>query len=187
MEKYLLIFLINFVLFFSACTEDKNRVETKKDKDKKEFNVVEPPYDTTLPDKEGLKNTIKAYNYAVTKALVADPYFPLVRKYATDKETQRVFIDMNADTERGVAMRSWLNELIFKNISVADRSGYVNTTETWDFEFVDIKSKEVVEPKKTIRYKLKYRLEREDNKRVVAKITETEPTAQVVGIPVNDN
>ena len=176
----LLSLLLSFLILTSACTsEDREAVNTENETDRKAFKVVQPPYNTDLPGEEGIKNVINAYNYSVINAQLADPYFKVLRKYATNDETQRVFINAGFDTQQGIAMRSWIKKFIFENISVSEKSAFVDTSEIWNYDYIDIKTKEVAEPKKEMRYKLKYALVKEEGRWVVSEITENEPTVVV--------
>lgn len=172
---FTLTLVICLILFIFACSKEGKENKAEAVKDKKEFKVVEPQYDTSLAGREGMENTIRAYNEVLAKVHLADPYFPVLRKYATNKETQRVFVEANFNTEKGVAMRSWLLELVFESISPSEKSGTADTYEIWDFDYIDIKTKEIREPKSRVRYKLKYLLEKEDNKWVVSSIKERQP------------
>lgn len=167
--------LLAMPLFFTACKNEAKKAEKKATEEKKEFKVIEPTYDTKLPGEEGIKNTIRAYNEVLAKVHLADPYFPVLRKYATDKETQRLFVESNYNTEKGQAMRSWLQELVFESVSPSEKSWTADTYEVWDFDYIDIKTKEVVEPKSRVRYKLRYQLEKEGDKWVVSSIKERQP------------
>lgn len=160
--------------------------QPKKEQAGNEVQVVEPTLDTTLAGEDGIENTVKAYNITMRNALLADPYFKVLRKYATEKEVKRVFVDVEYDMQKGVAMRSWQRELVFDNISASGREGYADTSETWDFEYVDLKTKEVVDPKKTMKYKLRYTLEKEEERWVVSKMREREPSVvtKTVSIPL---
>ena len=98
-----------------------------------------------------------------------------------------VFVNINLDSQQGIAMRSWQKELVFKNISASENKGYADTVEVWDFELVQLVTKKIVEPKKEIRYSLRYTMEREDNylerddfdRWVVSKVEENKPTLLV--------
>ena len=174
----LLGLLACLTLISTSCTEnDKEGFKTTtKESVKEAVQIVEPPFDTSLPGAEGLENTIRAYNLSMRNALLDDRYLKMLRKYATEKEVQRVYIDIEFDTLKNVAMRSWQRELAFDNVSASDSSASVDTSETWEFDYVDLKTKEVTEPMKKFKYKLQYSLEKEDGKWVVSKIRELEPS-----------
>ena len=169
------LLLVGILFIFTGCNNDTNvSIEDFKEKKKSEELIV-PPYDTSLPGGEGIANTIKAYNVTMRNALLADPYIGLLRNYATEKETQRVFINIENDTLGGVAMRSVQKELVFKNISTFDNGAIADTFERWEFEYVSLETKKVVEPKKEMHYDLRYKLEKEGDKWVISGIEEIQP------------
>lgn len=163
-----LLFLV-FLLFF-ACNKKEDKKENKMPE------VKGPSYDNTIPDKEGMKNTILGYDQAIMDAHLSDRHIKFVRNYATEKETKRVFVFINTDREKGVAMAMKLNKIVFDNISASERLNFVDTSENWDFHNLDIKTSKPVEPVREMRYKLRYVLEKENGKWVVAKLKEREKT-----------
>ena len=167
--------IFSLFILFNGCSKEESTTAGKGERENKEIKLIDPPYDTALSGKEGIENTIKGYNQAMINALLADPYFKILRKYATEKEVQRVFIDVEFDMNKGEAMRSWQKELVFENISSSENEGHADTSEVWDYEYVSLKTKEVVQPKATVRYKLRYALIKEDGKWVVSNIKEREP------------
>lgn len=164
--------VICLIMFIPACGKKEEKKEIKGKEEKKEFKVVEPSYDTSIQGEEGIRNTIKAYNEVLANVHLSDPYFKVLRKYASDKEVKRMFVEDRYNTERGLAMRSWLQDLIFEKISVSEKSAVVDTNEVWDFDYIDIKTKEIREPKSRVRYKLRYLLEKEEGRWIVSSIKE---------------
>lgn len=136
--------------------------------------VKGPTLDNSLPGEEGMKNAILGYNQANMDAYLSDRHIKFIRKYANDKETKRVFVFINTDRERGLAMAMRLNRMEFDNISTSEKVNFVDTSENWDFHYLDIKTSKPTEPVREMRYKLRYLLEKENGRWVVAKLKERE-------------
>lgn len=180
MKKTLLIKLFVFIsLILSSCGNNEKKMEPKVELEKEQSDLIVLPYDTTLPGIEGIKNTIKAYNLTVINAQLSDQYVDEVRRYATVKETQRVFMNINIDSQQGLIMKSRQEDIVYDNISASESGAFADTYETWNYEYLNLETKEIVEPKKQIRYNIKYILERENNKWVIAKIEEIKPTVMI--------
>lgn len=155
--------IVGVVMFFTACSNKEDVPEVKG-----------PAYDNSLPGEEGVKNAILGYNQAVMDAHLSDMHIKFIRKYATEKETKRVFTFINVDRERNLAMATKLNKLAIENTFVSDNEANVETSENWDFHYLDIKTSKPTEPVREMRYKLRYTLEKENGKWVIARLTETE-------------
>lgn len=157
------LLLVAFLLF-SACSKKEDKTP----------EIKGPSYDNTLPGEEGMKNTILGYNQAVMDAHLSDKHIKFIRNYAGERETKRVFVFINTDREKGVAMAMKLNKIVFDNMSASERLNFVDTSENWDFHNLDIKTSKPIEPVKEMRYKLRYILGKENGKWVVAKLKERE-------------
>lgn len=165
-----LTLVICLILFISACG--------KKEKEEKGkiSEIKGPAFDNSLSGEEGMKNAIRGYNQAIIDAHLSDLHVKFMAKYATDKEAQRVFVFINTDREKGWAMGMKLNKLTFDNISTSEKVNFVDTSENWDFQYLDIKTSKPIEPVKEMRYKLRYFLVREGEKWLVGKLKEREKT-----------
>lgn len=161
--------LLIILILFSACGK-------REEKKGKAPEVKGPKYDNTLPGKEGMKNAILGYNQAVIDGHLSDLHLKFLAKYATGKEAQRVFVFIKTDREKGVAMAMKLNKMTFDNISTSEKVNFVDTSENWDFQNLDIKTSKPIEPVKEMRYKLRYFLVREGEKWLVGKLKEREKT-----------
>lgn len=162
---------ILFLLFLSSLVISGCQ---KKVEEKKAQEVKGPAFDNALPGEEGLKNAILGYNQANMDAYLSDRHIKFIRKYATEQETKRVFVFINTDREKGVAMAMRLNKMEFDNISTSEKVNFVDTSENWDFHYLDIKTSKPTEPVREMRYKLRYSLEKEDGKWLVSKLKERE-------------
>jgi len=167
--SWLLLLIVVFALSDIACSKKEDKMP----------EVKGPAYDNSLPGEDGMKNTVKGYLQAVMDAHLSDLHMKFIRKYATEDETRRVFIFISTDREKGVVMAMRLNRLVFDNISSSDKEKMVDTTEHWDFHYLDIKTSKPVEPVREIRYKLRYILEKEEGKWLVVKLREREK--QLIG------
>lgn len=156
------------LILFSACN--------KKDDKTKFPEVKAPAYDNTLPGKEGMKNTVLGYSQAIIDAHLSDLHVKFIRKYASEKETKRVSAYIHTDREKDQAMAMRLNKITFDNISTSAAANFADTTEHWDFHYLDIKTSKPLNPVKEMRYKLRYLMERDGDKWVVGKIRERETT-----------
>lgn len=148
--------------------------ETPEEKEAREMKEAEPKYDNSLEGEEGIKNAIKGYNQALITGNTASRYLKLVRKYATDYETSRVIVFVEEDRSKGRIMRSKLAELVFEKITTLEDKVEVITSERWEFDYIDHKTGEVVEPMREMSYKLKYILVRMENKWMVGKLEQLE-------------
>ena len=171
LKKGMSILMLVSLLFLLGCQKkaEENKVEENKDQE-----IKGPSHDNTLPGEEGMKNTILGYNQAVMDAHLSDKHIKFIRNYAGEKETKRVFVFINTDREKGVAMAMKLNKITFDNISSSEKLNTVDTSEHWDFHNLDIKTSKPIEPVREMRYKLRYILVKEDNKWIVAKLKERE-------------
>lgn len=166
-------FMLVSLLFLLGC---QKKAEENKVAENKGQEIKGPSHDNTLPGEEGMKNTILGYNQAVMDAHLSDRHIKFIRKYAGEMETKRVFVFINTDREKGVAMAMKLNKIAFDNMSTSERLNFVDTSENWDFHNLDIKTNKPVEPVREMRYRLRYVLVRENDKWVVAKLKEREKT-----------
>lgn len=162
-----LVLVVGLAMLLPACG---------KKEEGKAVEVKGPAYDNSLPGKEGMKNAVLGYTQAIMDAHLSDRHIKFIRKYATDKEAKRVFVFINTDRERGLAMAMRLNKMTFDNISTSENLNLVDTSENWDFHYLDIKTSKPVEPVKEMRYKLRYTMMREGEKWLVAKLKEREKT-----------
>lgn len=166
--RHVLFLLMSASLMFFGCG--------KKADERKVPEVKAPSYDNSLPGEEGMKNAIRGYNQAIIDAHLSDLHIKFMAKYATDKEAQRVFVFINTDREKGWAMAMKLNKLTFDNISTSEKVNLVDTSENWDFQYLDIKTSKPIEPVKEMRYRLRYFLVKDGGKWFVAKLKEREKT-----------
>lgn len=163
-RKCMLLIIVGAALLLAACGKKEEKVP----------EIKGPAFDNTIPGDEGIKNAIRGYNQAIMDAYFSDTHIKFVRKYATEKEVKRMFIFINTDRERDLAMAMKLNKMVFDEIFASENGATVNTSENWDFHYINIKTGKPTEPVKEMRYKLRYTLEKEDGKWVVAKLTERE-------------
>lgn len=166
-KRYVLL-IIWLVVFLSACS--------KKEEKAKGIDVKGPTYNNSLPGKEGMKNAILGYNQATMDAYLSDRHIKFIRTYATELETKRIFVFINTDREKDQAMAMKLNKMTFDNMSTSESLSFIDTSENWDFHYLNIKTSKPIEPVKEMRYKLRYFLEKEDGKWRVAKLKEREKT-----------
>lgn len=178
LKKGMSILMLASLLFLLGCQKkaEENKVVENKVAENKDQEIKGPSYDNSLPGKEGMKNTILGYNQAIMDAHLSDKHLKFVRIYASEKETKRVFVFINTDREKGVAMAMKLNKIAFDNMSASERMNFVDTSENWDFHNLDIKTSKPIEAVREMRYKLRYTLGKEDGKWVVAKLKEREKT-----------
>lgn len=163
------LFILWLVLYLPACN--------KKEEEKKLTDIKGPKFDNSVSlGKEGMKNAVLGYCQATMDAYLSDLHLKFLRKYANERETKRIFVFINTDRERGWAMAMKLNKISFDNISTSKSVNFVDTSENWDFHYVEIKTSKPIEPVKEMRYKLRYLLEEEKGKWVVAKLKEREKT-----------
>lgn len=165
-RRILWMVVMGSLFLVSACGK-------KEDKDKMP-EVKEPTYDNSIPGKEGMKNAISGYTQTIMDAYLSDRHLKFIRKYADEREAKRVFIFINTDRERGFAMAMRLNKMVFDNMSTSEALSFVDTSENWDFHYLDIKTSKPIEPVKEMRYKLRYVMKKENGKWVVAKLKERE-------------
>lgn len=140
----------------------------------KEDKVKGPRFDNSLPGKDGIRNAVLGYNQAVMDARLSDRHVKFIRYYASDNEAKRIFVFINTDREKGVAMATKVNKMVFNNISASEKTGYADTSENWDFHNLDIKTSKPVEQVREMRYELRYLLVKERDKWIVSKIRERE-------------
>lgn len=164
-----LIFLIVSLNF--ACGKKE---ETGNETDGQMPEIIEPQYDNYLPGKEGLKNAVKGYIQSVIDANLSDNHVKFIRKYATERETKRVFIFINSDRERKVGLKMRANKVAYGNISTSEKVNFVDTSEHWDFQYLDIASSKPVAPVRSMRYELRYHLQKEEGKWLVHELEERE-------------
>lgn len=162
------LLLIGLVIMISACGKKE------KEEKGKMAEIKGPAFDNSLPGEEGMKNAVLGYNQANMDAYLSDRHIKFIRKYATEEETKRVFVFINTDREKGVAMAMRMNQMEFDKISTSEKLTVVDTSENWDFHYLDIKTSKPIEPVREMRYKLRYFLEREGDKWVVSKLKERE-------------
>lgn len=179
-KVWILIIAIFLALLASACSEKKEKVEIKGVPGKRqtqEMPEIKPPtYDNSLPGEDGMKNAVRGYGQAIIDAHLSTRHIEFIRRYATSKETQRTYVFIKTDWEAGRAMAMRLNKLVFDNVSTSVNANFVDTSEHWDFQYLDIKTSKPLEPVKEMRYKLRYILIKEDNEWVVSKLEEREDT-----------
>lgn len=180
-------FLLLLVLLLAGCGRGEGEIKKgtteKREKSKKESfvknqdiaaKIVAPSFDNSLPGEEGLKNAIRGYNTAVINAHLSDAHMRFLSKYAIESESQRVYIWINTDRERKIAMHMRVNKLVFDNVSSSKDSGAVETSEQWDYQFIDVETGKPTEPVKDARYKLRYSLIRQNDAWIVERIEELE-------------
>lgn len=143
-------------------------------KEEKTPEIKGPAFDNAIPGEEGMKNTILGYNQAIIDAHLSDRHIKFVRKYASEKETKRVFVFIEGDREKGIAMAMKMNKVIFDNMSSSEGLSFVDTSENWDFHYLDIKTGKPTEPVRELRYKLRYLLGKENGKWIIVKLKEKE-------------
>lgn len=170
-KGFFLLVFVSLALF--ACGK---KADEKKANEKKAIEVKSPTFDNSLQDEEGMKNAIRGYCQAIIDAHLSDMHVKFLKKYATQTEAQRAFVYINVDREKGLAMAMKLNKLTFDNISTSEKVNIVDTSENWDFHYLDIKTSKPIEPVKEMRYSLRYFLKKEDGNWVVAKLKEREKT-----------
>lgn len=164
LKKCIILIITGSVLLLSACGKKEDKMP----------EIKGPTFDNSLPGEEGIKNAIRGYNQAVIDAYLSDAHVKFIHKYATEKEMKRMFVFINTDRERDLAMAMKLNKLVFDEVFASENGATVNTSENWDFHYINIKTGKPNEPVKEMRYKLQYTLEKENGKWVVAKLKERE-------------
>lgn len=160
--RVLFLLLVTF-FSLSACNkrDDKNKIKGQT-------------FDNSQPGKEGMKNAVIGYCQAVMDAYLSDRHIKFIKKYATDLETKRTFVFINTDREKGQAMAMKLNKIVFENISTSEKLSFADSSESWDYHYLDIKTSRPIEPVKEMRYKLRYTLVKENGNWKVSKLEQKE-------------
>lgn len=156
-----------------ACGKRDKPTENEKDVERP-LEIIEAKHDNSLPGEEGIKNAVRGYVQTVIDANLSDRHIKIIRKYATEKETKRVFIFIKADRDRGIALYTKLNKLTFDNISTSKDANFVDTSEHWEFQYLEIKTSKPTAPVKSIRYKLRYHLIKEEDRWIISELEERE-------------
>ena len=174
-----LLLSISVIIIFTACENSKEQSDSsakQRDSPAVKGVAISSRYDNSLAGIEGMKNAVRGYAQATIDAYLSDTHIKDLKEYAVQSVAKKMFVFINSDRDRGVAMDMRLNRLVFKNISAGEPRNLIDTEEQWDFRYIDIKTLKPVASIKEARYKLRYTIVRDDDKWLISGIEEREKT-----------
>lgn len=117
-----------------------------------------------------VKDTIKNYNLVLIEAYkTGNP--GLFKGLAVEEEIRKRDIMISSWLSAGEYMDADLKKLKFKKVKVTGNTAVVKTSEKWTFQYRDVITEEVVDPKKTIHYEMTYTLIKEDGRWLVSELS----------------
>jgi hypothetical protein len=128
---------------------------------------------TENPEKEAIRRLIGMYNRAIVAAYGELNLAPL-ESVAGEAHVKKVDTIINSYMESDQVMEADLLGLGFKDIKIESDRATVRTFEDWQYQWVNVKTGEIIEPMKDIHYEMIYHLVRNEGKWLVESLQEVE-------------
>ncbi|MHC4278310.1 MAG: hypothetical protein ACYSTI_13475 [Planctomycetota bacterium] len=121
------------------------------------------------PEEEAIKVLVGKYNVAIITAYKDLNTWPL-KLVTTDAVFKKVNVMIESYLDGEQVMEAELLSLEFKDIKIEPESATVRTTEEWEYRWVDINSREVIDPTRPIHYEVLYHIIKSEDRWLVEKV-----------------
>lgn len=121
-------------------------------------------------DKMLVKDTIISYNRMLIEAAKTGNVEPL-KDILSEKESRKLYFWIASWHDSDVYMDAKLKNIKFKSLKISGQTANVLTSEDWTYEYLSLKTKQIVLPASDIHYEMEYILQRanKDDKKWVIK------------------
>ncbi|MFZ3072775.1 MAG: hypothetical protein WA162_06005 [Thermodesulfobacteriota bacterium] len=126
---------------------------------------------TVNPEEDAVRKSIGRYNLAIVIAY-RDLNMEPLKAVTIEAHSNKVNSIIEAYLSGDEIMDSELLKLTFNDIKIEENKAEAVTSEDWKFRWVNIKTREEVEPLKDIHYEMLYHLVKKDGKWLVEKVEE---------------
>lgn len=114
-------------------------------------------------DKMLVKDTIMSYNKLLIEAAKTGNVEPL-KDILSEKELSKLYFWIASWHDSDLYMDAKLKNIRFKSLKISGQTANVLTSEDWTYEYLSLKTKQIVLPASDIYYEMEYILQRANNK-----------------------
>jgi hypothetical protein len=123
----------------------------------------------TAHQEQLLKKVVNQYNNLLIEANKSRDVSPL-DNIADDNVVRKLYLWMAAWEDGNVYLDAELKQLDFVDFKIVGENVDVTTYENWSYIYRDLKTQEIAEPSRSIRYKMKYSLEKREGQWLITDI-----------------